>query len=193
MLLIVGEIVRPHGVRGEVVVDIRTDEPAQRFVPGSVLVTDPGGVLSGARGTHARPAAGELPAGAWKPPPTLTIEWAKQHQGRYIIQFEGIHDRELAEALRRVVLCVDSADVPPPEDPEEFHDHQLIGLTAVDGAGEKLGEVVRIDHAPASDLLVLRRPDGSMGLVPFVQAIVPTVDIAAGRVVVNPPDGLFDL
>jgi 16S rRNA processing protein RimM len=69
----------------------------------------------------------------------------------------------------------------------------LVGLSAVTPAGEALGEVTGVDHAPASDLLVLRRPDGRSALVPFVKAIVPEVDLGAGRVVVDPPAGLFDL
>ena len=172
MLLVVGEIVRPHGIRGEVVVDVRTDEPAQRFAPGSVLVTDPGTAAPGG---------------------SLTVAAARPHHGRMIVAFEGVADRNVAEALRRVLLCVDSADLPPNADPDEFHDHQLVGLAAVDDAGEPLGEVVRVDHAPASDLLVLRRPDGRTALVPFVTAIVPAVDLAAGRVVITAPEGLFDL
>ena len=81
----------------------------------------------------------------------------------------------------------------PPEDPDEFHDHQLVGLAVVTPAGERLGEVARIDHAPASDLLVLRRPEGRTALIPFVKAIVPRSTCAGGRVVVDPPDGLLDL
>jgi 16S rRNA processing protein RimM len=92
-----------------------------------------------------------------------------------------------------VLLCVDSADVAPPTDPDEFLDHQLVGLAAVTPDGEKLGEVVRIDHAPAHDLLVLRLSAGGTGLVPFVKAIVGEVDVAGGRIVMTPPDGLFDL
>ena len=107
--------------------------------------------------------------------------------------FAGIHDRDLAEALRRVELCVDSADLPPPADPDEYHDFQLVGLTAVDRAGEEIGEVVRVDHAPAADLLVLRRPGGRTALVPFVTAMVPEVDLPGGRVVITPPEGLLDL
>jgi 16S rRNA processing protein RimM len=187
MLLVVGEIVRPHGIRGEVVVDVRTDEPAERFAPGSVLITDPGGTVLGGRPPPTAPAE------AWQPPPSLTVKAARPHLGRMIVTFEGIHERDLAEALRRVVLCVESADLPPNSDPDEYHDHQLVGLAAVDSAGEALGEVVRIDHAPAADLLVLRRPDGKTALVPFVAAIVPSVDLATGRVVITPPDGLFDL
>lgn len=169
MLLTVGEIVRPHGIRGEVIVDVRTDEPAARFAVGEVLATENGG------------------------PPSLTVEAVRPHQGRLIVVFEGVYDRDLAERLRGVRLCVDSEHVAAPEDPDEFHDHQLVGLRAVTPAGEVVGEVVRVDHAPASDLLVLRRPDGRSALVPFVKAIVPEVDLAGGRVVVDPPAGLFDL
>ena len=179
MLLVVGEIVRPHGVRGEVVVHVRTDEPEERFAPGSVLITELG--------------AGASPNGAWRPPPSLTVEAVRPHLGRLIVTFAGIHDRELAEALRRVELCVDSADLPDTDDPDEFHDFQLVGLTAVDEKGAEIGEVVRVDHAPAADMLVLRRPDGRTALVPFVSAMVPEVDLAGGRVVVTPPEGLLDL
>jgi 16S rRNA processing protein RimM len=175
MLLVVGQIVRPHGVRGEVGVDVRTDEPAERFVPGSVLTTDPG------------------PRAAPDVPAKLTVEAVRPHQGRLLIVFDGVYDRDTAERLRGVLLCVDSSELDQLDDPDEFHDHQLVGLAAVTPAGERLGEVVRVDHAPASDLLVLRCPDGRDALVPFVKAIVPEVDLAGGRVVLTPPDGLFDL
>src|SRR5262249_7055624 len=98
-----------------------------------------------------------------------------------------------AVRLRGVLLCVDSSDLDVPDDPDEFHDHQLVGLAAVTPAGERLGEVVRVDHAPASDLLVLSCPDGRNALVPFVQAIEHAGVHAGGRVVLTPPDGLFDL
>jgi 16S rRNA processing protein RimM len=168
MLLVIGRIVRPHGIRGEVVVDVRTDEPAQRFAVGSVLVTDP-------------------------PGSSLTVEAARPHQGRLIVSFDGVPDRDVADGLRGRVLYVDSADVPSSEDPDEFSDHELVGLAAVSPEGERLGEVERVEHAPASDLLVLRRPDGGTALVPFVKAIVPEVDLAGGRVVLTPPEGLLEL
>src|SRR5690349_8535225 len=106
MLLVIGRIVRPHGLRGEVVVDVRTDEPEQRFAAGSVLVTDP-------------PAA------------PLTVEAARPHQGRLIVAFEGVSDRTVADELRGLLLYVDAADVPPYTDPDEFGDHELIGLAVV--------------------------------------------------------------
>ncbi|MEU5914125.1 ribosome maturation factor RimM [Micromonospora sp. NPDC047527] len=185
MQLVVGRIGKPHGVRGEVTVEVRTDEPEARFAPGTVMNTEPGATPP----TESADGLG-VP---FRVPAKLTIEAARFHQGRMLVAFDGVLDRDGAEALRGTLLVVDSADVAPPEDPEEFHDHQLVGLAAVTPAGERLGEVVRIDHAPSSDLLVLRRPDGRTALIPFVLAIVPEVDLTGGRVIVDPPAGLLDL
>jgi 16S rRNA processing protein RimM len=237
MLLTVGRIVRPHGIVGELIVEIRTDEPEQRFAPGSVLITDPGPVprpaASGPRSGATRedgasrapePARAEASAHSSAsgltsearredvarkgpgraraeasadnsvPGPTkLTVRSVRPHQGRLLVVFDGVHDRTMAESLRGVLLRVDSDDVPATDDPDEFHDHQLVGLAAVTPDGEALGEVVRVEHAPASELLVLRRPGGRTALVPFVKPIVPEVDLAGGRVVMTPPEGLFDL
>lgn len=172
MLLTVGRIVRPHGIRGEVVVNVRTDDPTGRFAAGSVLSTDPAG-------------AGPL-----------TVEYARGQGaagGRLIMAFAEVVDRNAAEELRGVMLQVDGADLPDPDDPDEFHDHRLVGLAVTDRDGAHLGEVVRVEHPPAADMLVVARPDGHEILVPFVAAIVPEVDLAAGRVVLTPPDGLFEL
>jgi 16S rRNA processing protein RimM len=184
MLLTVGRIGRPHGIRGEVTVEVRTDEPETRFAAGSVLVTDPAAAAAASAGLPAEPV---------RVPERLTVEGFRWHQGRLLVTFEGVHDRTGAEVLRGTVLSVDSADVAAPTDPDEFHDHQLVGLTAVTPEGEPLGEVSRVDHAPASDLLVLQRSGGRTALIPFVRAIVPEVDLAGGRVVVDAPDGLLDL
>jgi 16S rRNA processing protein RimM len=167
--LVVGRIGRPHGVRGEVTVEVRTDDPDARFAPGSSLRTDPE-----SRGP-------------------LTVAAARPRSGGLVLAFEGIGSREAAEALRNTMLVVDSAALPPIEDADEWYDHQLVGLAAVDPAGAPLGEVADVVHAPGSDLLVVTDPDGGEHLVPFIRAIVPTVDVAAGRVVVDPPEGLFDL
>ena len=169
MQLVIGRIVRAHGIRGEVVVEVTTDEPDVRYAVGAVLDTDP-------------PDRGPL-----------AVEAARPHQGRLIVAFDGILDRDGAEALRGVRLCVESADLPPPTDPDEYHDFQLVGLRAVDVAGGELGEVTGVRHGPGADLLVLRRPAGGTALVPFVKAIVPSVDLAGGRVVLSPPEGLLDL
>ncbi|GAA1411438.1 ribosome maturation factor RimM [Catellatospora coxensis] len=172
MLLIVGHVMRAHGIRGEVLVHPRTDEPALRFAVGSTLIVEP--------------AVAGLPG-------KLTVEEARPHSGELIVTFAEIPDRNMAELAKSAVLNVDSADVPMPEDPDEYLDHQLVGLDVVTVAGEPLGKVLRIDHAPASDLLVVRMPDGRTGLIPFVSAIVPEVDVAGGRITVDPPGGLFDL
>ncbi|MFI6780791.1 ribosome maturation factor RimM [Micromonospora sp. NPDC050276] len=195
MQLVVGRIGKPHGVRGEVTVEVRTDEPEARFAPGAVLRTEPGATPPPARSTEpgTTPAPVGGPGVPFRVPAELTIEDARFHQGRMLVAFDGILDRDTAEALRGTLLVVDSADVAPPDDPEEFHDHQLVGLAVVTPAGERLGEVARIDHAPSSDLLVLRRPEGRTALIPFVRAIVPEVDLAGGRVIVDPPAGLLDL
>jgi 16S rRNA processing protein RimM len=200
MQLVIGSIVRAHGVRGEVVVAVTTDEPQDRYVAGSVLETDP--ATSG----------------------PLTIEGLRVHTSsgvdRLLITFDGVDDRDAAERLRGVKLLVDADDIEPSDDPDEFHDFQLIGLAVhvgsanaansgevgtasaasagdnrgtADLAGERIGEIVRVDHGPGADMLIVARPDGRQTLVPFVSAIVPTVDVAAGRVVITPPDGLLDL
>lgn len=183
MLLVVGQIIRAHGVRGEVLVDVRTDAPAERFAVGSVLETDSTAVR------HLQ----TVPPGAWKPPPALTIESVRPHQNRLLVVFEGIYDRNLAEDMRGVLLCVDSETIPASDDPDEFNDQELVGLAIVDAAGERIGELLRIDHAPAQDLLVVRLTDGRTGLVPFVREIVPEVDVPGGRITITPPEGLFDL
>jgi 16S rRNA processing protein RimM len=169
MLLTVGRILRPHGVRGEVVVEVTTDEPGQRYAVGATLSAEP-------------PAPG-----------TLTVDAQRPHLGRLLVVFKEVSDRGTAEALRGVLLRVDSEVVAAPDDPDEFLDHQLVGLAVVTPAGEELGTVARIDHAPAADLLVVERPAAGTALVPFVKAIVPEVDLAGGRVVVDPPPGLLDL
>jgi 16S rRNA processing protein RimM len=167
MLLAVGRVGRAHGVQGEVSVEVRTDDPDARFAPGTSLVTDP---------RHLGP---------------LTVESVRPHTGRLLIRFAGLGDRTAAEALRGVVLLVDSAEIPPTGDPDEFHDHELIGLAVVTTDGAEAGEVVDVEH-PGQDLLVLRRTGGGEALVPFVRAIVVDVDLTAGRVVIDPPPGLLD-
>lgn len=176
MLLVAGRILRPHGIRGELVVEVRTDEPEQRFQVGSAFHVGPTELTLGS------------PVGA-----KLTIDSVRWHQGRPLIFFAEVPDRDVAEAMRGLLLWVDSGDIAAPDDPDEFHDHQLVGLDVVTTAGDKVGVVARIDHAPASDLLVVRKDDRTTALVPFVRAIVPTVDVAGGRVVIDPPDGLLDL
>jgi 16S rRNA processing protein RimM len=188
MRLTVGRISKPHGIRGEVLIEVRTDDPEERFAAGSGLLTDPAPAVWA--GNSSLDKSG---GAAWSLPEVLTIISSRPHHNRYILQLDGICDRNSADQLRGVLLSIDSADLTVLEDPDDFHDHQLVGLTAVDPNGQPLGEVVRVEHPPAADLLVLRCPDGRTGLVPFVRAMVPEVDLVAGRVVMTLPDGLLDL
>ena len=162
---VVGQIGRPHGLRGEVTVQVHTDFPEQRFAVGAQLHGDTGRMF--------------------------TVETVRSHRGVLLVRFAGITDREAAAELRGRTLSVDAAELPDLTDPDEFYDHQLEGLAAVGPDGATLGRVREVVHAPASDLLVLDTAHGEV-LVPFVQAIVPEVDLAAGRVVLNPPAGLLD-
>ncbi|MFI6577117.1 ribosome maturation factor RimM [Nocardiopsis sp. NPDC050513] len=168
MLLVVGRIGRAHGVRGDVAVDVRTDDPAQRFAVGSVLTTDP---------ADAGP---------------LRVTASRRHSGKLIVRFEGVADRDAAEGLRGTTLLVDSADIAPTGDPDEFHDHELIGLAVVTTGGESVGTVRDVLHH-AQDVLVVAAAEGREVLVPFVSALVPEVDVAGGRIVIDPPSGLLDL
>jgi 16S rRNA processing protein RimM len=170
--LLVGIIVRAHGLRGELVVDVHTDSPQERFAPGAVL---------------QRAGADGVGAGV------LTVETARPHSGRLLVRFVEAPDRDAAEALRGSRLLVDPAALPPPDDPDEFHVHQLEGLPVELADGSTVGTVREVVHGPGGELLVLARPDAPDALVPFVRAIVPTVDLAAGRVVLDPPEGLLDL
>ena len=186
--LVIGRIGRPHGVRGDVTVEVRTDDPDDRFATGRVLATDPA-------------AAGPL-----------TIERARWHSGRMLVRFAGFDHRDAAEELRGVLLVIDSADLPPRGDPDEFYDHELVGLAVVTVDGVKVGTVTDVRHL-GQDLLVIDRSAGDLGarehpaaqrptappgpgkdgevLVPFVTALVPEVDVGAGRIVIDPPPGLL--
>jgi 16S rRNA processing protein RimM len=165
--LVVGRVGRAHGIRGEVTVEVRTDQPERRFAPGAVLATDPAAVGP------------------------LVVTGATVHSGRLLVRFAGLAERGAAEALRGTVLLAEVDPQEAPADPEDFYDHQLVGLAVVTVDGDPLGRVAEMLHLPAQDLVVVRRPDGGELLVPFVAAIVPQVDLGAGRLVVDPPPGLL--
>jgi 16S rRNA processing protein RimM len=167
MQLAVGRIRRPHGIRGEVSVEVRTDDPELRFVVGTKLSTDPAD-----RGP-------------------LTLKASRWHSGALLLTFEEIADRTEAEQFRGTWLVVDSAEVGPAGDPDEFYDHELIGLAAVTKDGQQVGLVTDVRHF-GQDLLVIESAAKTELLVPFVTAIVPEVDVAAGRLVIDPPPGLLE-
>lgn len=169
--LLVGIVTKAHGLRGELAVDIRTDSPDARFAPGSALTARRQGAPDG----------------------VLTVESARPHSGRLLVRFVEAPDRTAAEGLRGTRLLISTDALPPPADPEEFHVHQLEGLRAELTDGSVVGTVREVIHGPGGELLVVDRPELPDALVPFVAAIVPTVDTAGGRLVLTPPEGLLDI
>lgn len=164
MLLTVARVGRAHGLKGEVALDLRTDDPEGRLAVGAVLATEPA-------------AAGPL-----------TLTRARVHQGRWLVTFAEAADRTAAEALRGTALVVE-ADASDEED--AWYPHELEGLRAELGDGTLVGTVVALEHLPAQDALLVEETGGQRTLVPFVREIVPVVDVPGGRVVLDPPGGLL--
>ncbi|WP_153394856.1 ribosome maturation factor RimM [Ornithinicoccus halotolerans] len=165
-MLLVARIGRAHGLRGEVTVQVHTDSPDERFVPGAELATDPAEVGP------------------------LLVRGVRVHQGRYLLAFEGVTDRTGAEALRGTRLLAEELD----EDEDEgWYEEELLGLAVVDTTGTVLGEVSGLHTRQVQDLLEVRLVGGGTVLVPFVEELVPEVDEEQGRVVVDPPAGLLEL
>jgi 16S rRNA processing protein RimM len=170
--VVVGRIGRAHGIRGEVGVEVRTDEPERRFTVGAVLGTDPG----------AR---------------RLEIRSVRTHNDRLLLAFEGMTDRTAVEQLSGTLLLADVADAESPADPDEFYDRQLVGLAVrplddlLAQPGDSIGTVTEVLHLPVQDVLAVRRHDGAEVLVPFVAELVPLVDPVAGHVGVLDVPGLL--
>ncbi len=167
----VGRLLKAHGLKGALKLELYTDDPDRRFVPGAVFSL-------------------QVPAdSAWhgKSIELVELRW---YNGHPVAFFQGVDDRTAAETLVKAILWID-ADVAAEEpEPDAWYDHQLVGLRALrDGA--EVGEIVRVEHLPAQDLLVVKTAERDV-LVPFVSAIVPTVDVAAGTVTLTPPPGLFE-
>ena len=171
MELTVGRVVKAHGVTGELVVDIRTDDPEQRFAPGSTLR---------AKGSDRRERS-------------YTVDSVRSHGGRLLVRLSGVVDRDTADALRGNVFVIDSADLPPIDEDDTYYDHQLEGLRVQTTAGLELGTVTEVLHTAAGELLAVKREHATELLVPFVSAIVTSVSLENGVVEIDPPDGLLDL
>ena len=171
--VLVGRIGKPHGLRGDVTIDVRSDEPERRFVAGARLQ---------ARRSLASPANHAATA--------LTLTSARWHGSVLLARFAEIPDRAAAEGARGLQLFVTLAPEETPADPEEYYDHQLVGLTAYDVGGVHLGEVTAVQHGSAQDLLTITTPEGREALVPFVAVLVPDVDLAARRITIADRPGL---
>ena len=172
MDLVVGRVVKAHGVTGELAVDVRTDDPDGRFVSGATV-----------RGRAPRGGAER----------EYRIESVRSHGDRLLIRLDGVGDRDAADALRGTLFLVDAESLPPIEDPDEFYDHQLEGLTVSTVDGIVVGRVAEVLHTAAGELLSVTRDDGREVLVPFVSAIVVSVSLSEDSVVIDPPEGLLDL
>lgn len=171
MELTVGRVVKAHGIGGEIVVEIRTDDPDARFAPGNTL-----------RGKASR-GGGER---------DFVVESAREHGGRLLVRLAGITDREAADALRGTLFVVDSDDLPPIDEADTYYDHELEGLHVRTITGRDVGVVAEVLHTAAGELLAVRRESGE-ALVPFVTAIVTSVSLDNGTIEIDPPEGLLDL
>lgn len=167
----VGRLVKAHGLKGAIKLELYTDDPEGRFVPGATFTLQ----VPESSPWHGKP---------------LTVREFKFMNSHPVAFFEGVDDRNAAEELLRAILWVDEDAQSSPAEEDAWFDHQLVGLDVVRD-GHVVGKVARVDHLPAQDLLIVKVHDDEV-LVPFVKAIVPEVDIAAGRLIVTPPAGLFE-
>ena len=167
----VGRLLKAHGLKGAIKLELYTDSPNERFVPGAVFELQ---------------VPEESP---WfgKTVKVTELRWYNQSP---VLFLDGVVDRTGAESLIKAILLIDAETEKLPEEPDAWYDHQLVGLKALRD-GVEVGEVVRVDHFPAQDLLIIKTGDREV-MLPFVKAIVPSVDIKAGTLTVTPPTGLFE-
>ncbi|WP_132993659.1 ribosome maturation factor RimM [Gordonia zhaorongruii] len=170
MDLVIGRVAKTHGVRGELVVDVRTDDPDQRFAVGTRLI-------------------GRAPKGAGEN--EYEVAAARPHAGRLLLSLAGVNDRGAADALRGTLFVIDAAAVDSGDDPDEFYDHELEGLPVTTVDGTAVGVLESVLHLPGGEVLAVRAADGREILVPFVREIVPTV--TRDGIEIDPPTGLIDL
>jgi 16S rRNA processing protein RimM len=164
--IVVGRIGRAHGLRGEVMVEVRTDFPEVRFAQGSLLVLDDG--------RH------------------LEVRTSRPQGKGLAVSFVGVIDRTEAEQLRGRLLHAESHVMPEILEPDTYHDQDLVGLTVVGPNCREFGTVTEVVHLPGQDLLAVLMLNGDEVLVPFVAQIVPQVDLVGRRVHIDPPAGLFE-
>ncbi|RWZ52079.1 ribosome maturation factor RimM [Labedella phragmitis] len=168
----VGRLTKAHGLKGALKVELYTDDPASRFVPGAVFTLQV---------PEDSPWAGK----------TVELAELRWYNQQPVAFFVGIEDRTAAETLVKAILWVSLDPDALPEEENAWYDHQLVGLRVVRD-GQDVGRVARVDHFPAQDLLIVSTASGEV-MVPFVSAIVPSVDVVAGVVTITPPEGLFEL
>ena len=167
----VGRLTKAHGLKGAIKVELYTDAPERRFVPGAVFTL-------------------QVPTSSPWHGKTLELIELKWYNLQPVAFFAGVSDRSAAEGLIKAILWVDHDLAAAPDEEDAWYDHQLVGLAVVRD-GIRIGVVSQVDHLPAQDLIHVTTDAGEV-LVPFVKAIVPTVDIQSGTLTVTPPDGLFE-
>ena len=168
----VGRLTKAHGLKGAIKLELYTDDPERRFVPGAEFSL-------------------QVPATSPWHGKSLTLRELRWYNGHPVGFFEGVDDRTAAESLAKAILWVSHTDDDDETaEPDAWYDHQLVGMAVVRD-GVKVGEVAHVDHLPAQDLLVVTTGRGEV-MVPFVSAIVPEVDVEAGTITVTPPPGLFE-
>ncbi|MGB3910015.1 MAG: ribosome maturation factor RimM [Pseudolysinimonas sp.] len=167
----VGRLTKAHGLKGALKLELFTDEPERRFVPGATFTL-------------------QVPTSSPWHGKTIELSELRWYNSHAVGFFAGIDTREAAETLVRAILWVDHDVTELPAESDAWYDHQLVGLRALRD-GVEVGRVIRVDHLPAQDLLAIDTGSGEV-LVPFVSAMVPTVDITAGTVTLTPPPGLFE-
>jgi 16S rRNA processing protein RimM len=168
----VGRLVKAHGLKGALKLELYTDSPDQRFRAGQELEL-------------------QVPETSEWFGKTVKVAELRFYNQSPVLFLEGIQDRSQAETLVKAILLIETDLEQLPEDPEAWYDHQLVGLTALVGE-EAVGKVIRVDHLPAQDLLAIETSNGEV-LAPFVKQIVPSVDIQKGQIVLTPPAGLFEI
>lgn len=167
----VGRLTKAHGLKGAIKLELFTDDPGRRFVPGAVFTL-------------------QVPTSSpWhgKTLELVELRWYNQHAVGF---FKNVPDREAAETLAKAILWIDQDSAEQSDEEDAWYDHQLVGLSVVRD-GVQVGTLARLEHLPAQDLLIVKTPSGEV-MVPFVKAIVPSVDVKAGIITVTPPPGLFE-
>ena len=167
----VGRLLKAHGLKGAIKLELYTDSPNERFQPGTVLEL-------------------QVPEDSPWFGKSVKVTELRWYNSMPVVFLDGITDRNKAETLIRAILLVETDLAASPPEPEAWYDHQLVGLK-VQREGSEIGEIARVDHFPAQDLLAIKTPSGEV-LLPFVKAFVPEVDVDAGKVTITPPGGLFE-
>jgi 16S rRNA processing protein RimM len=167
----VGRFLKAHGLKGAIKLELYTDSPNERFVPGAVLELQV---------PQESPWFGK----------TVTVSELKWFNSSPVLFLKDVSDRTQAESLIKAILLVEQPLDVSPAEPDAWYDHQLAGLKVIrDGA--EIGTLIRVEHMPAQDLLVIKTEETEV-LLPFVKAFVPKVDVSAGVIEITPPGGLFE-